>query len=282
MSQFHVIAGAVPAGQPSPEASRDGKGIGQPVDFARAQALLQLKLSSPIVGTIAEKYLNARALDLPAEPSPLRCTGEVRMLDGSYHPAMIAQIAVPATGEVIACQKTALTADGSWKAAIEIAKATVGKSSGGAVAFGDLNAAQPNGKRWLVEAEGVETLLSCTQATGLAGIATLSNSTLGKPLLPHPATIIIAADRGAEVHAQAAAQRRIEQGHQVRIAMPPDGFKDFNEVLMKLGKAKGSGLILLALRHVVRIDPAPAPQHQPQKLNTIKHGDAIPPRQIPQ
>jgi phage/plasmid primase-like uncharacterized protein len=90
--------------------------------------------------------------------------------------------------------------------------------------------------------EGIETVLSAVQATGLAAWAALSTSglvALVLPPLPLAATVVILADNdrnGAGARAaRSAAARWVTEGRRVRLAMPPEPGTDFNDVL--LGRA---------------------------------------------
>ncbi|KUO66706.1 MAG: hypothetical protein APF80_06930 [Alphaproteobacteria bacterium BRH_c36] len=153
------------------------------------------------------------------------------MPGGTSHPALIAKVANPVTGEFLAIQRTALLEDGTGKAGIKKNKAALGSTAGGAVVFGDLYDG-----RAILEGEGIETVLSACQATGLPGIATLSDGTLGKPQLPKGKAVVILADLGSEKAARAGAQRRSAEGRKVQIALPPKTCgKDFNDTLRTLG-----------------------------------------------
>ena len=43
--------------------------------------------------------------------------------------------------------------------------------------------------------------------------------------------MIVLADRGGENGARKAAEIRAAEGREVRIALPPEGFKDFNDIV---------------------------------------------------
>jgi hypothetical protein len=88
----------------------------------------------------------------------------------------------------------------------------------------------------LLVGEGLETVLSGMEATGKPGWACLSTGGLRSLHLPKEVRELIiledADDPGREA-AAAAAQRLIREGRTVRVARPPVGFKDFNDVLLE-------------------------------------------------
>jgi hypothetical protein len=132
-------------------------------------------------------------------------------------PALVGAVTVPTTGEFRAVHRIFLRADGSSKADLprDQQKKSLGSTSGAAVVLGDL---ATEGE--IIEGEGIETTLTVCWITGRPGIATLSAGTLGKPPLPEGRPVVILADLGAEDAARAGAQRRFEEGRQVRIMYP--------------------------------------------------------------
>jgi hypothetical protein len=210
----------------SPSAERT---VGQDRNRDRARAIWIG--SQPISGTLAEVYIRCRSIggDLP---SALRYLPNVAMPSGTRHPALIAAVTT-VSGEVTAIQRIALRPDGLGKANIPQAKASLGSTKGGAVMLGDLSASVT-----LLEGEGVESVLSAIQPTGLPGIATLSCGTLGKPKLPpNIRRVIILGEYGSESAIVRAAQRRHEHGLEALIAFSMDKrIKDANEMLQKHGE----------------------------------------------
>lgn len=231
LSEFLGLAGSSPPKpRTAPPAPRPQADRAVEKDRRRSGALALWQRAAAAAGTPVEAYLKTRGItvDLPAS---LRFCPDVKMPGGSQHPAMVAAITDPVSGQFLAVQRTALRPDGSAKADIQIAKASLGPSAGGAVVMGDLATAGP-----IIEGEGIETVLSAVMATGLAGAATLSLSTLGKPALPPHREIIILADRGSEDGAHKAAARRRLEGRDVRVAVPPAGAgKDWNDALRAIG-----------------------------------------------
>jgi hypothetical protein len=85
----------------------------------------------------------------------------------------------------------------------------------------------------LMVGEGIETVLSAVQATGLPGWAALSTSGLSAldlPDLVREVIVLADADDPGEAAAQACAWRWKREGRRVRIARPPRG-NDFNDTL---------------------------------------------------
>ncbi len=84
--------------------------------------------------------------------------------------------------------------------------------------------------------EGIEDALSVTQLYGLPCWATGSTSGLTNVQLPPEitqVTIYSDGDAAGVDAARKAAQRLIAEGRKVEIFAPPDGIKDFNELLKK-------------------------------------------------
>jgi phage/plasmid primase-like uncharacterized protein len=87
----------------------------------------------------------------------------------------------------------------------------------------------------LALAEGIETALSVTQATGLPAWSALSAVGLRAVELPpevREVTICADGDDAGGNAANAAARRFAGEGRKVRIAQAPSG-EDFNDLLMK-------------------------------------------------
>lgn len=190
----------------------------------------------PVEGTIAETYMRRRGI-AGSLPLALRFHDSVPMPDEGRHPCLVAAVSVPTTGEIIAIQRTALRLDGNGKAGIEPARASLGSTRGGAVVLGTIE----GGQQSIVEGEGVETVVAVIEALGGSGIATLSQSTLGRVPLPPGRDVILVVDRGAEAAARKAAGRRHGEGRRVRIALIPDDVRpgvhgvDANDVLQDRG-----------------------------------------------
>jgi phage/plasmid primase-like uncharacterized protein len=132
----------------------------------------------------------------------------------------------------VGVHRTYLRPDGSGKASIEPAKASLGSVGGAAVRFG-----MPRPSEWLAVAEGVETALSVAAACAMPAWAALSAGGIRALALPCEAThVVICADHDAsgigQRAAQDAAQRWLAEGRRVRIATPPEPDTDMADVLL--------------------------------------------------
>ena len=134
---------------------------------------------------------------------------------------------------LVGVHRTWLAVDGSAKASLDPVRMSTGSIRGGAVRLA------PAADELLI-AEGIETALAGSQATGMPAWAALSTSGMVALVLPAIVrTVIILADHDAsgagERAAYNAADRWLSEGRRVRIAMPPEPGTDFNDVL--LGRA---------------------------------------------
>ena len=121
------------------------------------------RMSRPIEGSIAERYLRNRAITVPL-PATLRFLPA----NGEFPPAMIAAFGFPrepepgkleiAESDVVAVQMTRLKPDGSGKADVEPAKMCIGASPGIPIVL-----APPNDALAIAIAEGIENALSAHQ-----------------------------------------------------------------------------------------------------------------------
>ena len=196
-------------------------------------ALSIWKKAVPIAGTIAETYLQSRALEAPA-PDALRFHAGLKHPAGGHWPALVSLVTRATDGASVGIHRTFIARDGSGKAPIEPARMMLGPSRGGVVRLAAAGSA-------LMIGEGIETCLSAMQATGLPAWAALSTSGLRAAVLPAEiAQIIILADGDApgEAAAQDCAAQWSAEGRHVSIARPPRGL-DFNDVLM--GRAHQNG-----------------------------------------
>jgi len=180
--------------------------------------------SKPATGTPVERYLRlGRGITIPPPPS-------IRFKTGRHGPSQTGPWAIMVAavqnvaGGIVAIHRTYLTNDGH-KAPVDPVKMACGRFAGGAVRLAP--AAET-----LCLCEGIETGLSIMQAADLAVWIALGTSNLGCVELPEiTCEVIIAADGDdpGEQAAQAAAQRFLREGREVRIARPT-GAGDFNEM----------------------------------------------------
>lgn len=192
-----------------------------------------LRSCHPGHGTHVEDYLKARGLSWPRECPDLRA--HIALLhkpSRTYWPAMVAVIRDGITRSPIGVHRTYLDTEGGVrKAPIDPAKMMLGRSSGGAVMLAPA-------KHHLLIGEGIETVLTVMDATGLPGWAALSTSGLTSLNLPsqvQEVTIVADADTAGRKAAEKAAQRWKGSGRTVRIAYPPAGYNDFNDALQEIG-----------------------------------------------
>lgn len=177
-------------------------------------------------GTPVATYLNSRGLDLPTA-GRLRFHTSLKHTAGTTWPSMVALVTNVAD-EPVGIHRTFIAPDGSGKAPVSPARMSLGPIRGGAVRLG------PAAKK-IVIGEGIETVLSVMQATGLPGWAALSTSglrTLILPMVVEEVVILADADEPGEQAAQNAACRWVQGGRHVRIARPKGGAKDFNDSLL--------------------------------------------------
>ncbi len=178
----------------------------------------------PASNTIVELYLRRRGISLPI-PDTLRFHRGLRHRSGKSHPAMIALVTNAVTGAPMAVHRTFLDQAGS-KAQVEPNKMMLGRTAGGIVRLGEIDAG-------LMVGEGIETTLSAMQATGRPGWAALSTSGLTSLVLPLDAsavTILADGDDAGHKSAKAAAKSWSARGVAVRVAYAPTG-TDFNDLL---------------------------------------------------
>jgi hypothetical protein len=199
----------------------------------------------PICGTLAERYLHGRGvlhalrLHQAARHGPaLRFLPRCWSVEAGKHlPAMVAAIRDPASGDLLAVQRTYLAQPGI-KAPLHDARRSLGPARGGAVM---LHAAPLFGP--LVLAEGVETACAASIMLKAPAWAAVSAGNLadGVALPADVRDIIIAADPDppGERAAQEAAERWLAEGRKVRIATPDDN-NDFNTLLMRRAAREAS------------------------------------------
>ena len=146
---------------------------------------------------------------------------------GGRLPALLARVDAPG-GEMLALHRTFLHRDGTAKAAIEPAKASLGPIWSGAVRLNPLAAE-------LVIGEGIETAASAGKLLGLPAWAAISAGNLarGVVLPPEAQSVVIAVDRDppGEHAAREAALRWQREGRRVRLMVPDLAGQDAADVL---------------------------------------------------
>jgi hypothetical protein len=132
------------------------------------------------------------------------------------------------TGRVVALHRTYLAHDGSGKAPVASQRMDLGPSKGSAIRL-SLTAEE------LLIGEGIETVLSVMQVTGMPGWAAGSAVALRGLVLPpqvRRTTILVDGDDEGEGAARATASRWIAEDRRVKFARAPRG-KDFNDLLIE-------------------------------------------------
>lgn len=201
----------------------------------RDKALALIKRTTSIMGALAGTYLrDIRGITLSPMPPALGFVAYAHNFtaDG-FHPAMVATIS-NLDGEPIAAHCTFLdpaTGDKLRGDSIK-SRLIIGACRGGAIHLA------PATER-LALCEGIEDGLSIMQCTPDWPVwATGGTSGLRAVQIPaHVREVLICADRD-DAGMQAAhdlSQRLVADGKKVRIAVPPDGVKDFNELLRRRG-----------------------------------------------
>jgi hypothetical protein len=205
--------------------------------------------AQPITGTLVEAYLRSRGIT-PPEPGPecLRFAPKLRHPNEQFFPAMIAMPTNPKTGAPVGgIQRTFLAWSGNGKAQVERGeqKLSLGPCKGGVIRL----AAPVDGKPLLI-GEGIETVLTVMEATGLPGWATLGTSGLVNLELPDNVTeVILLAENDGEPSDKALSETvsvLAARGVKVLIARPPPGLKDFNDLVNgKSGHLPEAGRIVV-------------------------------------
>lgn len=199
----------------------------------------------PIQDTPAEAYLAARGIhlaELGRVPGALRYRDDVWCSErGRPAPAMLA--CVVRGPEIVACHRTFLDrgADGRWgKAAIRAPKKVLGALRGGCIPIARGAAATPlpevTADETVAVTEGVEDALTVAlHMPEWRVLAAVSLGNMAELELPaRIARLVLVFDRdGENAAARRARDRAIaahqRQGREVRVVLPPEGYKDVND-----------------------------------------------------
>jgi phage/plasmid primase-like uncharacterized protein len=128
-------------------------------------------------------------------------------------------------GAFVGIHRTFLAALGV-KANLDPVKAALGPVAGAAIALAPV-------AEMIALGEGIETMLSVQQATGIPSFVATSASNLPNVELPGLVDLVIIcadADDAGETAAIRAAQRFTREGRKVRIARPGRNHSDFNDM----------------------------------------------------
>ncbi len=214
---------------------------------SRAAARLYFEAQPALTGTAAERYLLGRAIDvaqLGLQPRALRFYSDLWHGESQRSwPALLAGISNP-DGQITAVHRTWLAekSDGSVdKAPVQHAKMTLGAYRGGCIrlwrgASGKPLKDAPPGEK-VVVGEGLEdSLTAAVAAPEYRVVCAVSLSNFGAVVLPPAITKVIILTQNdppgspaTRALAKAIAAVR-SQGRRVRLARPPVGFKDINDV----------------------------------------------------
>jgi phage/plasmid primase-like uncharacterized protein len=180
----------------------------------------------PAAGTAVENYLRNRGITCPIPRSIRFVTVTCDEYPGMDWPALCAGIQ-DGNGKFTGLAATAVCADGSQKAPFDDGERRIyGPYLGGAVRLSN----QLDSR--IAIGEGIETMLSVQQATGIVSWAALSASNLPHVKVPdciREVIICADADPTGERKAQELAARLVRERRTVRIAKPY-GADDFNDL----------------------------------------------------
>jgi len=205
-----------------------------------------------IKGTPVQAYLQGRGIDftrLSRQPRCLRYHPALTNVEsGRQWPALIAAVSGP-DGRICAVHRTWLgprDGGGFTKAPLDKPKMVLGGFKGGAIRIWRGSGAKPLKEApegsMVAIAEGIEDALTVALARpAWRVLAAVSLSNMRNVALPETiGTVILVADndRANSAADRALAKAAVEfqgQGRVVKIARPPEGYKDFNELLCKDG-----------------------------------------------
>jgi hypothetical protein len=228
------------------KAANDAQQEAAKVAEQRRRSAQNLYLSArPIPGTAAEAYLVSRGIDLRAvgldSPGSIKFHPEVYCKEVEKKmPCMVAGV-VNLEGHHVATHRTWIRPDGSGKAGLVEPKKALGKFAGGFIPLWKGESAQSMrhhkaGEPILVS-EGIEDGLTAAMARPqYRVIAAISLSNIGALVLPPDmGPLIILAQRDEKQGAIDALERAVARhqsaGRDVRLAYPPKGVKDYNELV---------------------------------------------------
>jgi hypothetical protein len=177
----------------------------------------------PAKGTLVEKYLRSRAIEVELPPT-IRFHPALKHPSGIW-PGMIALV-TDSHDAPVAIHRTFLTPAGK-KASIEPQRMALGPIKGGGVRLA-------TGTDSLMVGEGIETCLSAMQATGRpawSAISAIGLRALDLPDIVRQVIILVDGDEEGERASSVAWARWRRKGLRVLLARAPKG-RDFNDLLM--------------------------------------------------
>jgi hypothetical protein len=191
-------------------------------------ALKIWKTARPIAGTLTETYLTEHRGLLPPFPPTLRSSHVHYPRAGLLLPAMVAAVQAP-DRRVVAVQATFLRDRDGAKAPVSDPRRTTGALGAGAVR---LAAAGPV----LGLAEGVEDALSAISLTNVPTWACIGAGRMHVVTIPDEVRelhVFVDDDEPGRAAAERTTSRHTAEGRRVVLRLPPDGFKDWNDVAME-------------------------------------------------
>jgi len=187
-----------------------------------------------IENTPAELYLRARGVTIPLSSS-LRyhrglpyCDGGSIGMSAVVLPCMVAAVHAPGGG-LVAVHRTFLNPQQPMKAKVSRPKKGIGRYHRGAVRLGESSSI-------VGLAEGIEDALSATQLTGLTCWAAVGGGRLANVVLPAEVKevhLFADDDDTGRRCAERASDVYTAQGRRVILHYPPEGLKDWNDVLQR-------------------------------------------------
>ena len=183
------------------------------------------KRTEPIKGTLAERYLQNRGINIEL-PEVLRFAYLKHTNNGLTYPTLVAGVQ-DQVGLFSGIHRTYLMQDGMGKAGISSPKMALGPIAGGTVRLAPVS-------NTVALVEGIEDGLAVQQMTGQPAWACLGTSGFKNFEPPDRIKQVILApdaDNGGENVIEAAARRLANMGLDVRTAMPAPG-KDWCDMLL--------------------------------------------------
>jgi DNA primase len=213
-----LTGGHVPAVDVQPLPANDQ---GDRLDEARSI----WRAAQPAAGTLAERYVRARGIDIPLPPT-IRFASLRYGRKGREYPCLVAAVTGP-DNRLCGVQRTFLAADGRGKAPVPKAKLALGRVSGGAIRLAPAAAE-------LIVCAGLEDGLTLQQELGRAVWAVTGDVMLAALRLPELVRSIAIggdADEPGHLAAHRAASSFAQRGLETRVFFPV-GAKDFNAEIM--------------------------------------------------
>jgi putative DNA primase/helicase len=208
------------------------------------------RYGKPVKKSAAERYFRKRGIDCDL-PNDWRCLPHGMELPANVWPqvdlprlpALMVPVRSSLNRRITGYHVTRLRRDGSGKAAIETPRTSHGVVKGGVVEIGPTK-----GDRLLI-GEGVETVLSCYQATGWRCWAALSAGNFAALAIPAEVVeVIVAGDNDRSGVGQKAAKELAERianmGKTARLAIPERAGCDWNDVAGELSDREIGRLLL--------------------------------------